>query len=126
MDGGFYLFLSFRAVNGLRTALGNVRGSVELSALATVPQPVQRDAFSFQCGGGQLLGYYGVAATHSGKAGGFGEAAELYGYLFWLLLSRKWSGGCRGLECRLRRLRHKESMCRSPVRNSPISSILLY
>ena len=73
MDGGFYLFLSFRAVNGLRTALGNVRGSVELSALATVPQPVQRDAFSFQCGGGQLLGYYGVAATHSGKAGGFGS-----------------------------------------------------
>ena len=70
--------------------MGDVAGTIELTALASVPECVEtRSVFSFQC-----LGDDGVATTDTCESCCLGETAELDGTLFcsFYLVDGMWQG----------------------------------
>ena len=77
LDGGAHLLLTLGCEDGFSATLGDVAGTVELAALATVPERVEACAVV----GLQFLGDDGVAAAHAGESSGLREAAELDGAL---------------------------------------------
>ena len=77
VDGGTDLLLSFRGVDSLGSTLGDVAGTVELAALAAVPEGI--DARTIICL--QFLGDDGITTTDTREASCLREAAELDGTL---------------------------------------------
>ena len=74
VDGLLHLSPALGAVHGLSAPLDHIGHSVELGALAAVPQAVEGGAIALQ-----LLGDDGIGAAGAGEAGGLGEGAELDG-----------------------------------------------
>ena len=77
LNGGAHLLLPFGCEDGFGTTLRDVAGTIELAALATVPEGVETRAICpFQ-----FLRDDGVAATDACEACCLGEASELDGTL---------------------------------------------
>ena len=75
LNGCLHLLLSFLRINGFGSALRNVGGTVELAALATVPEGIERSAVSTF----QFFRDDRVATPNARKSCCFGETAELDG-----------------------------------------------
>ena len=80
-DGGLHLFLALGGVDGFGCPLTDVAGAIELGALATVPDGVERHFVATQRLRLQLFGHDGVAASHTREACRLGIAVELYRHL---------------------------------------------
>ena len=65
IDGCLYLFLTFWGVDGFGSTLADIAGTIELGALAAVPDRVQRHFFTGQCLCLQFLRNDGVTTTHT-------------------------------------------------------------
>ena len=75
LDGGTYLLLTFRGEDGFSTTLGDVAGTIEFAALATIPEGVE----ACSVGTLQLFGDNGIATTYTCESCCLREAAELDG-----------------------------------------------
>ena len=80
-DGGLHLLLALGGVDGFGCALTDVAGTIELGALATVPDGVECYFLATQRLGLQFFGHDGVTASHTREACRLGITVELYRHL---------------------------------------------
>ena len=70
VDGGLHLRLALGSVDSLGSTLTDIARSVELGALATVPEMIERNALALECGNCQFLGHHGVSTSDASESGG--------------------------------------------------------
>ena len=81
VDGCLHLFLALRGVDGFGSTLADIAGTIELGALAAVPDRIQCHFLAGQCLCLQFLWNDGVTAAHASETGSLRIAVEFYCHL---------------------------------------------
>ena len=81
VDGCLHLFLALRGVDGFGSTLADIAGTIELGALAAVPDRIQCHFLAGQCLCLQFLWNDGVTAAHTSETGCLRIAVKFYCHL---------------------------------------------
>ena len=70
------LLLTLGSIDSLGSTLTDVAGSVELGALTSIPEMIERNALAGEGGNSEFLGHYRISASDTSESGSLGEAVE--------------------------------------------------